>query len=250
MPRTARKKSKSGIYHIILRGINKQTVFYDDEDREVFLNRLKTVKEEKSYTIYAFCLMGNHIHLLVKEEEFEIGRIMQKILTSYIFWYNRKYERIGNLFQDRFKSEVVEDDSYLLSAVRYIHQNPIKAGLCQTVDEYKWSSHSAYLNDIKSFVNKTFILGILGGIDVYKRFMIEAETKTFIDDTALPFVSDEKIISKLNYILQKHKITSLTNLEREPQNEVIAMLRGIPGSSIRQISRVTGIPISIVRYCR
>ena len=125
MPRGPRKKSASGVYHIVLRGINKQTIFYDDEDREVFLNRLKIVKKDKPYKLYAFCLMSNHVHLLIKEEKEPISKIFCKVLSSYVYWYNRKYERIGNLFQDRFKSEVIGKDAHLLYAVRYIHQNPV-----------------------------------------------------------------------------------------------------------------------------
>ena len=140
MPRTARKKCESGIYHIILRGINKQTVFYDDEDREVFLNRLKLIKEEMPYKIYAFCLMDNHIHLLLKETGNSTGKILLKILSSYVFWYNKKYDRCGNLFQDRYKSEPINTDAHLLCAARYIHQNPIKAGIANIISDCKWSS--------------------------------------------------------------------------------------------------------------
>ena len=129
MPRKARAKSKTGIYHIILRGINRQKIFNDNEDKKRLLETLLRYKEKSKYQIYAYCLMDNHIHLLLKEGEEPLAQIMRRIGGSYVYWYNHKYERVGNLFQDRFKSEVVEDDTYFLTVLRYIHQNPAKAGI-------------------------------------------------------------------------------------------------------------------------
>jgi len=122
------KKKCSRIYHIILRGINKQVIFEDDEDREKLLGYLQYYKEICNYIIYGYYLMDNHIHLLIKEGKEGIGNNMKRIGGSYVAWYNRKYDRIGHLFQDRFKSEVVESDEYLLIVLRYIHQNRLKAG--------------------------------------------------------------------------------------------------------------------------
>lgn len=250
MPRSARKRSESGVYHIVLRGINKQTIFYDDEDREVFLSRLKIVKEEKPYEIYAFCLMSNHMHLLVKEKNESISKIFLKILSSYVYWYNRKYERIGNLFQDRYKSEVINGDSYLLCAARYIHQNPLKAGVVKAIEEYKWSSYEAYTNDKKSFVDIDFILTILQGKEGYIKFMVQEEEKKFLEFENIPSISDEKLILLINRIYSKYKITNILTLEKDARDEILLMIRKIPGASIRQISRITGVPISIVRYIK
>ena len=134
MPRQARKKSNSGVYHIMLRGINRQLIFEDDEDMQRFIETLKRYKDECGYSLYAFCLMGNHIHLLLKEGEEPISTILKRIAGSYVYWYNWKYGRSGHLFQDRFKSEPVEDDAYFLTVLRYIHQNPVKARICKKAD--------------------------------------------------------------------------------------------------------------------
>ena len=115
MPRAARVKSKTGIYHIILRGINRQIIFEDEEDSLKFLQTLSEYKEKSKYEIYAYCLMGNHVHILIKEGKEELGIAMRRIGASYVYWYNWKYERNGHLFQDRYKSEAVEDDKYLLT---------------------------------------------------------------------------------------------------------------------------------------
>jgi REP element-mobilizing transposase RayT len=141
MPRSARKRSASGIYHIILRGLNKQTIFSDEEDNDEFIRIISECKRLSGYDLYAYCLMGNHVHLLIKEGSESIEQIMKRIGTRCVARYNRKYQRCGHLFQDRFKSEAVEDDGYFLSVLKYIHQNPQKAGLCKGPDLYLWSSY-------------------------------------------------------------------------------------------------------------
>ena len=128
MPRQARRKSESGIYHILLRGINRQQIFEDIEDFEKFLEVLKDCKAISDYKLFAYCLMSNHVHLLIKEEKEPIEQIMKRIATRFVYWYNIKYQRVGHLFQDRFKSEPVENDAYFMTVIRYIHQNPLKAG--------------------------------------------------------------------------------------------------------------------------
>ena len=127
MPRQPRRKSESGIYHIMLRGINQQTIFEDDADYRRFLDTLEKYKAVSGYTVFAYCLMSNHVHLLLKVADEDLDMIMKRIGGSYVFWYNWKYSRRGHLFQDRFKSEPVETDPYFLAVLRYIHQNPVKA---------------------------------------------------------------------------------------------------------------------------
>jgi len=145
LARQARKKSESGIYHIMLRGINRQQIFEDEEDRQRFLETLENYKELCGYTIYAYCLMGNHIHLLLKEGKEDLTLMFKRIAGSYVYWYNWKYHRCGHLFQDRFKSEPVEDDGYFLTVLRYIHQNPVKAQICKKAEEYEYSSMREYM---------------------------------------------------------------------------------------------------------
>jgi REP element-mobilizing transposase RayT len=137
MPRQAREKSSSGIYHIMLRGINRQDIFHDEEDKMRFIETLKNYKSICEYKVYGYCLMSNHIHLLIKEGKETISQAMKRIGASYVYWCNMKYERYGHLFQDRYKSEKVEDDKYLLVVLRYIHQNPIKAGIVEEAAKYK-----------------------------------------------------------------------------------------------------------------
>ena len=109
MPRGPRKISETGIYHIMMRGINRQTIFEEEEDCEKFLQVLHRYKEKCGFQIYAYCIMGNHLHLLLKVGTDPLEKIMRMICGSYVYWYNQKYDRVGNLFQDRFKSEPIEN---------------------------------------------------------------------------------------------------------------------------------------------
>ncbi len=247
MSRTARKKSDSGVYHVVLRDINKQTIFYDDEDREVFLNRIKQAKVKHRFNLYSFCLMGNHVHLLIREKEATIGRIMQFLLASYVFWYNSKYERIENLFQDRFKSEPIDGDSYLLCALRYIHQNPLKAGLVQEVGAYRWSSYGAYLSDKENMVDTELVLSMLQGREQYIKFMQTAEENTFLEPTERFRISDEKLIKEIKQRLRIEGLDEFYSLTRQELTERIEKIYEIEGSNPYQISRVTGVSMGIIR---
>lgn len=144
MPREARRKSTSGVYHMMLRGANRQEIFHDEEDRMKFLDILKKYKRIARFTMYAWCLMDNHVHLLLREEDEELATTMKRIGVSFATYYNWKYSTTGHLFQDRFKSENVETGEYFLTVVRYIHQNPVKAGICSQVEGWKWSSCAGY----------------------------------------------------------------------------------------------------------
>lgn len=119
MARQARKRSNTGIYHVMLRGIDKRDIFLDGEDREKFIENIIKAKEVGNFEIYGYCLMDNHVHLLIKEDE-EIGTNIKRITVGYVGWHNNKYERTGHLFQNRYKSEPVETESYLIIVLRYI----------------------------------------------------------------------------------------------------------------------------------
>jgi len=134
---------------VVFRGINKQRIFEEDRDYEKFLYTLQDQKGKSGYELYAYCLMSNHIHLLLREGTEELGTSFRRIASKYVQWYNQKYERVGHLFQDRFKSEVVEDNRYFLGVLRYIHQNPVKAGMVQKIEAYPWSSYREYFESPK-----------------------------------------------------------------------------------------------------
>ena len=144
MPRQARQVSRTGIYHLIVRGINREVIFHDDEDRQRYLETLARITTDISATTFGYCLMDNHVHILIKEGSNGISNLMHRLGASYAYYYNWKYERTGHVFQNRFKSESVEDDSYLKTVIRYIHQNPVKAGMVNKPEAYQWSSCHVY----------------------------------------------------------------------------------------------------------
>ena len=245
MPRQARKKSESGIYHIMLRGINKQVIFEDEEDNFKFLETLKKYKEISGYKIFAYCLMSNHVHLILKVEKEDIDLVIKRIASSYVYWYNWKYKRNGHLFQDRFKSEPVEDDSYFLTVLRYIHQNPLKAGVCKSIDGYNFSSYNEYVKKA-DLVDTVFCLGIINKeqfIDFNNEYNEDVCLEIEKENLRLTDAEAGEIIFKIS---KCRTITQFQNLNIEKRDKYLKLLRN-NGLSIRQISRLTGIGFNIVR---
>jgi putative transposase len=254
MPRHAREKCESGIYHIILRGINRQSIFHDDEDYQRLLETIDRVKNPDRFQLYGFCLMGNHVHLLLHEQKEEIATIMKRIGVSYARWYNWKYDRVGHVFQDRYKSEVVEDEGYLINLLRYIHSNPVKAQLVIDPNEYKWSSCKTYSSGSgypKGLINTTFILGILSeneeiGRKNYEELMKQEISEQFLDIEIKGRISDADLYKEIQKILNGRPITELQTIEKEKRDEILRSVKGIDGVTQRQIARVTGIHQSTV----
>jgi REP element-mobilizing transposase RayT len=249
MPRTARKKSKTGIYHIVLRGVNRQTIFEDNEDAEKFLQTLKDYKDKSGYKIYAYCLMGNHIHLLIKEEKEELGIIMRRIGASYVYWYNWKYNRSGHLFQDRYKSEVVEDEKYLINVIRYIHQNPLKANIVKDISEYKWSSYSEYVGKHK-VIDSDLVFSIFSNdrkkaISVFKEFHKKSSDDNYLDIKENKRLRDNEAIEIIKNTCDVFHCIELQSLEKDERDKYLKTLKE-KGLSTRQIARLTGISRSIV----
>ena len=245
MPRIARKKSESGYYHIVLRGINKQNLYYDDEDREVFLSRLKIVKEKVNFDLIAFCLMTNHVHLIIKEKE-EIGKIIRTILSSYVYWYNSKYERVGHLFQNRYKSEPIENDEYLLSCIRYIFQNPTKAKLSENIWDYKWSSANLLIKEEKSFVDDGIIKEMLQ--EQLQVFMVEQNIDKFLEWESKIKLTDEKLQEKIIKELKIKNIYEILQMTKFERDKVLSKIMKIEGANVLQVSRITGVPYHFIRY--
>jgi len=195
MPRKARQQSKSGIYHIMIRGNERTNIFLDDEDRIKFINILGNKKKEKEYSIYAYCLMNNHVHLLIKEEQDDISRIMKKINTSYAYYFNKKYNRIGHVFQDRFKSESIEDDRYFLAAIRYIHNNPVQANIVTEAVQYHWSSYWSYLSKDKNnnkLIERNYVLQLFSQDEEKAIKMLKEFTNQPTEDNFLEYKEEKQ----------------------------------------------------------
>lgn len=246
MPRKARVLSRSGIYHIIMRGINRQTIFWDEEDRRLFMHALRHYKKTSQYRVYAYCLMNNHVHILLKTEKEPLQQIMRRICGKFVYWYNKKYQRIGYLFQDRFKSEPVEDEAYCLTVHRYIHRNPLKAGIVSHVGQYKWSSYNEYMGQL-DLVDVDFILSLFGAdTDAALQAFIQYNCTDNQDvclemDAPSTKISDEEALAIICRVCQVESATELKRMDRQVRDKLIRQLKVDYGLSVRQIERLTGI---------
>jgi len=141
MPRSARITIQKACYHIITRGNQKQTVFKEPADFQKYLLLLTRYKQKHSFKLYCFCLMPNHVHMIIEVDKPEaLNKIMRGLNLSYTLYFNLKYQKVGHLWQDRFKSKIIEKDAYLLECINYIETNPIRASLASNLNEYPWNS--------------------------------------------------------------------------------------------------------------
>ncbi|TCL38304.1 REP element-mobilizing transposase RayT [Anaerospora hongkongensis] len=249
MPRHERKRSKSGIYHVMLRGINRQILFEDDEDKQKFFEKIKQYKEKSGYKILGYCLMDNHVHLLIQEGKEVLEVAMKRIGVSYVYWYNLKYKRSGHLFQDRYKSEPVEDDGYLLMVLKYIHLNPLKAGLVSQVGDYSWSSYHEYKGN-PMIVDSDFVLGMFCN-DQQRLMHYLAEDTEVSEGSILDVTESSKLLNEdVKQIIEKAignmSLSELRNAEKSRRNEILKKLKQENQLSIRQIARITGLTVNIV----
>lgn len=249
MSRPPRVLSETGLYHIIFRGINRQDLFEENQDYKKLLEIIEKIKENEKFELYAYCLMTNHVHLFIKEQNMgDIKKIVHKILTRYVVWYNHKYKRSGSLIGNRYKSEPIENDVYYLSLIRYIHKNPIKAGIVHNIEEYRWSSYNDYIKLSDKLTDIEFALDMLSenrdeAIVLFKDLHESTEEIDFsISNTKR--LSDEQLRRKIYTLtkLQAHEIAIKSKAER---NQILKLLRQ-NGLTTGQLERLTGISRGII----
>lgn len=235
-----------------MRGINRQTIFTTEDEYARFICTLGRYKKQCGFEIYAYCLMPNHLHILIRVGTEPLAQIMRRICGSYVYWYNKRHDRIGNLFQDRFRSEAVEDDSYFLTVLRYIHQNPVKAGLCQNIEEYPWSSVREY-TEPGIIVDRSFGLGFFEPDSAQSGSNLLKFCRQVTDDRCLDVDVDEKHqvpdhVAE-STILRVCHIASpdhLVQMNREIRDTYVRMLKTEYHLSVRQIARITGLNRGVV----
>ncbi|MFO8191656.1 MAG: transposase [Bacillota bacterium] len=244
MPRIAREKSQTGIYHVMLRGIDKRDIFLTKKDYKKFLRYIELAKEKSGFTLLAYCLMTNHVHLLLKEGKEEIGDSIRRIAAGYAQYHNRIHGRTGHLFQNRYQSEPVNDDSYFLVVSRYIHQNPLKAGIVKNIDDYEWSSYKHYLVDKKDLVDTDFLKKYFSSTDSFIEFNNQENKDQCLEyKEKLRYTDDElkKFISKMI------EIEELPAMEIEKRNKILRRIKNETGTSIRQLEKVLGIGRNVIQ---
>lgn len=254
MSRYARQKSATRVYHIMLRGIDKMSIFQDDDDNGRFLETMDKMKKGGEYELYAYCLMVNHVHLLLAEGEDTVQRSIKRIGVSYAYYYNSKYGRVGHVFQDRFRSENIEDDRYLMTAVRYIHNNPVKAGMAIKAGDYRWSSYPEYINPgiRPARINTRVVLGLFSdnsanALEQFRTFTDETVQEEFIDvgnQAEKPEKHACKAKDTVELLLKDcgYSLDGLKHVEdRRKRNEMLKMLKESTAMSARELSGILGI---------
>jgi REP element-mobilizing transposase RayT len=187
MPRGARLDVPGTLHHVIIRGIERGVIFTDEEDRNEFLRRMGTLAKGSGTAIYAFALMTNHLHILLKSGESGLSTYMRRMLSGYAQYYNRRHKRAGHLFQNRYKSIICEEKSYFDKLVAYIHLNPLKAGIVDSFEElarYPWSGHAVLMRRINhDWFDRDYVLRFFGSTDVNARraYLVFLEQEMGID---------------------------------------------------------------------
>ncbi len=249
MTRSARRQSESNIYHVVARGVSRCIIFEDDADRRCFLDDLEKLARAASARVLAWCLMSNHYHILIELALPELSQMMKALNSSYAGFFNTKYDRVGHLFQGRFKSEPVDSDEYLLTVVRYIHQNPERAEISPT-ETYAWSSYKDYLG-ATGFTETSFVLGMFDGIDGFVEFHRHLDMTSACCDAGRSrrLVADENALLVAKAALGSTPIEAVVGLDRAKRDEAIRQLRMVH-LSVRQIERLTGVSRGIIARVR
>ena len=256
MPRKPRKLSSTGIYHIILRSVNQHIIFEDDSDYHKFLYILSDCKMKYSIEIYAYCLMNNHIHILMKSSSEKLSSFFQSLGSKFVRWYNNKYLRSGHLFQERFHSTAIETDHAFLAALVYIHNNPIKASMCRYPSEYYWSSCSTYYGRKNSLVDLAYPISIAGSKDsllaFFSRESDNSNDNLFANDhrQSKHFLTDDKALEIFKSITRLSSTSETANICKVERNSYIRVLRKV-GLTIKQVARLMDTSETTVkRLCK
>lgn len=206
MPRGSRFVFENAFYHVFNRGINKQPIFLSKDDYQFFLKKLHGLRKQYDHSIYAYCLMPNHFHISIQTRKIPISKIMSSLATSYSMYFNRVYTHLGPVFQNRFKSILVQNDAYFLKLSQYIYLNPVKAGLVDNPLLYPYSSIREALGEEDLYVLDDDIVRLIGDTKgsqkEYERFVLAGLKEDFSEV--------EKLFEKEEAVLGTNRFSSLT----------------------------------------
>lgn len=245
MPRSARRESGSGIYHVTVRGAGRRRIFEDDGDRRRFVEGLGTLVEKDRIALLAWCLMDNHVHVLAKAAVSNMTRGFHRLATSYACYFNGRHGHVGPVFQGRFDSAPVETDEHLLAAARYIHRNPLVLGIEQ-LDEYPWSSYAQYCGE-PGVCDDSIVLDRAGGREAFVELCgrsgaNEQMVSLPIKRMRLSEADAERVLASYLGSDPSDRLATLDKAERDRTLRTMKTL----GLSVRQIERLTGVGRGIV----
>ena len=263
MPRMRRNYNQvTNLYHVIIRGVDKQDVFYEDKDRYKFLKELANTKEKYKFQLCAYCLMDNHVHLVIHDRNQNLSKSIQSLMIRYTSYFNQKEDRIGYLVQGRFLSKNIMNQKYFVNVCRYIHQNPLKANISK-MEEFKWSSYQEYLGNLvykEKLVDAVLLLNKFSKTDyneAIKEFVkFHKEFEEFSDGTDIVEYEMNKVLTdeQLRNIIQEmwnlDNINEIKQYSAKKKREMLRKILTIKGTNCNQIARVIGITRKVVTSAR
>jgi len=252
MARKPRIEYEGAFYHVITRGNQRRKVFRDDNDFQKYISLLAYYKEGYKYSLYAYALMNNHVHLLIETHRIPLSKIFQGINQSYTMYFNRKYKTVGHLFQGRYKAILCDRNAYLISLVKYIHLNPVRAKIAKAAGEYRWSSQGSYekqkdneivdtekvlrmFSEDKTRARKLYRAYIDDGIEVKKEDIYKTVSQRILGEEHFIDKVMEKVDERFENKRKHHKY-SLKKIA-----ETIGKNKGITIKQLREKSRDEGI---------
>ncbi len=248
MARKTRIEFKDALYHVITRGNQKQNVFQNSDDFSRYLTILSAYKERCGFILHSYALMSNHVHILIETPKVALSKIMQGINQSYTMYFNRKYGTAGHLFQGRYKAILCDRDRYQLSLVKYIHLNPVRAGIVEAPEEYLWSSHQYYLlpDDEAGIVDTESVLGMFSEDKeaAYCLYIAFMEANISIPREDVYRTVEQRILGDEHFVEKVRKETDLKVQTRRRHREyaleeIAGAIEGVYGISLEEIRSIS-----------
>ena len=244
LPRKSREYSLSDVYHVIFRGNDKQDIFYDDQDRYIFLDRIQITQDKFKYEIFSYCLMNNHVHMVIKVKDDLLSKSMHNLGIRYSMYFNKKMDRRGHLFENRYLSKKVESLNYFLNVCKYVHRNPENAKIEKT-EQYKWSSYQDYMNNKRKIINQKVLLHYFNDdIEEFKNFTLE-DNKNNLDKYAeyeiINRLGEDELINIIKEKFDVQKASDVSVVNKYEREEIIKKLAYIDGTNVNQLARITKI---------
>lgn len=220
-------------------------LFHDDRDRYKYYDILKEVKEKYQFRLHAYCLMTNHIHLLAEEVEHPVSHVMKSIGVRYSMYFNKKYHRVGMLFQNRFRSEAIDSENQFLTCARYIHNNPVKAGIVPLPERYRWSSYQGHLGLADDFILDSDMLLAQYGQDtnMLRSFTCEENEDRFMEFEAIA-IEDQEENQELRALVNEKfslELEDIKTLTGAMQKTVLRTIKASTVLSYRKLADIIGI---------
>lgn len=236
-----RKQCEGDIYHVTIRGVGRQIIFEDDCDRRRLKSLLESKCQDQGVQVYAWCFMDNHVHLLLHAPIADISKMMQRAQGAYAKYFNKRHDRVGALFQNRFFSVPIETNEQLMSTVSYIHRNPLELGAGLG---YRWSSYREYLGN-QGLANTSFVLDVFGSMEAFSSFHEREEQvhpQVFRNSAES---KDAWVQAALRSVLGDLNPYDVRAMSKSERNDILRQLKEA-GLSIRQIERATSIGRGII----